>query len=142
MEYAQWLTFIEGKDVSPNVLQDVKERVAGVVNRKQLFESIVTVMKQQGYADDDRNTTARYIYEHILGFHIESLDLSTENIILEEFSKIQDVLREDVYKIPNIYILQQISTKRGLGLRRTVEYPLEKRKYYDALLEFYINSIP
>lgn len=139
MDYAQWLNFVQGKNISSNVLQDVKSRVQGIDNRRQLFQAIVDVMRSQGYGDDDRNTMARYIYEHILGFHIQTLDLATENVVLEEYGKIYAVMQDSVNKIPNIYILQQISDKRGLGIRKTVEYPLEKRKYYDTMLKFYID---
>lgn len=143
MDYAQWLIFIQGKNIPQNVLESIKTHIGPVtpnMNKKQLYDSVIELMSVMGYQDDVKHTFARYIYEHLLGFHIKQLSLETENKIIQEYEKIKEVLQNDTLKIPNIYILQKISEKYDLDVCKTIEYPSEKRNYFDSLLEFYTST--
>lgn len=138
----EWLTSIQGKRVSLDMLQTVRSLLERYDNQsnKQLFETIGRILNDIGYPDDNTQTLTRYLYEHFLGLHIEPLDLSTENLVIQEFEAITRHDPSIFKKVPYIYTLQTISQKHDLNIKRTLEFPPEKRKYFDGLLKFYIDT--
>lgn len=143
MNIPEWLIFIQGKLVSQDILEYVRREIGDVsvflthASKKQLLDKIVSLTK-----DRNINVDCKYIYENILGFHIEPLDLQTENLILNEFETIKSLIGEnDMKKVPLIYILQKISTKNNLNITPKHVYPSEKVKIYDSTLASYILSV-
>lgn len=140
MDVVQWLSIIQGKQVSKDIMNRVKQEVETmhVSSNKSLYESIQKAIELLQYPDDNSHTLARYVYEHMLGYHIDALDLKTENFVLEEFGKVR-VEGHAINKVPFIYILQCISNKHGLNIKKTITFPEEKQKYFNLLLKFYIE---
>ena len=137
MDLGEWLTVIQGKKISAEIIANV-DRVLKQVDEKlankQLYDKIVTTLVELRYQDDSKHTLAKYLYEHFLGYHIDPLDLATENFVMVELKKLAHIK-----VVPQIYMLQKISYKHQLGIRKTIEYPIDKRKYFDELLKFYIE---
>jgi len=137
MNISEWLTVIQGKKISTDVIENVA-RILDLSNEKlsnkQLYEKIVGILIELRYQDDAKHTLAKYLYEHFLGYHIDPLDLATENLVIIELNKLIHVKN-----VPHIYMLQKISDKFGLNIRKTVEYTKDKQQYYDDLLKFYIE---
>lgn len=137
MDIGGWLTMIQGKQVSIEVIENVERALfqdKAKLTNKQLYERVTSILVELRYQDDAKCTLARYLYEHFLGYHIDPLDLATENFILTEMQKMSHVSN-----VPRIYMLQKVAEKHNLAMRKTIEFPAEKCKHYDDLLRFYIG---
>lgn len=136
----EWLTFIQGKKVSQDLLEHVKNQIGDTsiflasASKKQLLDKICSIVQAP-------NVDCKYIYENLLGFHIDPIDLQTENLIISEFESIKSLLGEaEMNKVPMIYILQKVSIKNNLNIKQTITYPIEKVKVYDSILSSYLMN--
>ena len=128
---SDWLTHIQGKNVSENVLNKIKLEL-GVPPRskKALYDAIVAIIAKNEYTVD-----AKYVYENILGLHIDILGLEKENIILEEFDRVRGVIGDaNMQQIPNAYMLQKISSKYDWNLKNITDFTNDRRRHYDIIL--------
>ena len=132
MSFAEWFSDIQGKCISQCVLDDLRDKLgnAPIIQGKRLFEEIRRVIRENGYTVD-----AKYVYENVLGFHIDVLDLDTECAVLSEYDAISTKLGLDALKrVPNMYLLQVIADKLRITVKKTVEFPMEKQKVFDNIL--------
>ena len=132
MSISDWLTHIQGKNISENVLNNIKAELGTPpASKKALYDAIVAIIAKNGYTVDPK-----YTYENILGLHIDSLGLDKENTILEEFDRVKDLIGdENLRRIPNAYTLQKISAKYGWNLKNITEFTNDRRRHYDIILK-------
>jgi hypothetical protein len=133
----KWLVHVQGKDISPFILKSIKDDL-DITNgsKKALYDSIVRIIGIHGFTVDPK-----YVYENLLGLHIDPIDLDTENIIIDDFQFIKDLLGDAKMKqIPNSYILQKISEKNNLNIRNIVDFPVDRKRLYDIMLYPYIYN--
>lgn len=123
-----WLTHIQGKNISENLLDNIKSELGPIPkSKKALYDSIVAIIVKNNYTIDPK-----YTYENILGLHIDKLGLEKENIIISEFDGIKDI--ENIKMIPNAYILQKISAKYGWNLKNITDFTNDRKRHYDLIL--------
>lgn len=123
-----WLTHIQGKNISENVLDNVKAEIGPIPkSKKALYDAIVAIIARNNYIIDPM-----YTYENIIGLHIDKIGLEKENIIIAEFDRIKDI--NNIKMVPNAYILQKISTKYGWNLKNIIEFTNDRKRHYDIIL--------
>lgn len=132
-DYAGWLSLIQGKNVSRDLLVAVRASVGSYSNfsHKQLHDAVEKNVAKLGYDA----SLIEYIYENLAGFHIDPLDIGTEFMVLREFESIGEKLGCDSIKVPNAYILSRISEKYNLGIKPLVTYSSERLRVYNVLLD-------
>lgn len=132
MSISDWLTHIQGKNISENILTSIKvELGTPPSSKKALYDAIVAIIRKNGYTVDPK-----YTYENILGLHIDTLGLEKENTIIEEFDRVRNIIGEDkMRQIPNAYMLQKISSKFSWNLKNIIDFTNDRRRHYDIILQ-------
>lgn len=132
MDFVNWLNSIQGKDISGDILGYIKIELgdSSKYNRKTLIDKVKKLCNINNYDID-----VGYVIDNLSGLHIDPLDLHKEHIVLTEFDILYNHLGESLRQIPFVYILQRISDKYSLDIKKTVIFPREKTVVFDKLLE-------
>ena len=137
MDFVKWMTSIQGKDISTDILSDIKSEVFSTLGdsisgipRKVLVETVKSICKTKDYTVD-----VNYVIDNVTGLHIDPLDLYTEHTILTDMEYIYSTIGYPMKHIPHIYILQKISDRHNLGIKKTIEFPRQKTTAFDKVLE-------
>lgn len=132
MDFVNWLNSIQGKDISGDILGYIKIELgdSSKYNRKTLIDKVKKLCNSNNYDID-----VGYVIDNLSGLHIDPLDLHKEHIVLTEFDILYNHLGESLRQIPFVYILQRISDKYSLDIKKTVIFPREKTVVFDKLLE-------
>lgn len=132
VDISLWLTTIQGKLISAHIMQELKDYVGDVtgLTNRQIFQKIQEGIALYGYAGVDVN----YVYQSIIGLHIQPMTLQNEAFVLREFIRIYDVIGDIMNRIPYIYILWKVVQKHALNIVVHNNYSKEKCEMFDAML--------
>jgi hypothetical protein len=132
VDISSWLTIIQGKLVSPAVMNIIKEEVGDVSGRpnREIFNSVKSIIERNGYTDIDPN----YVYQNIIGLHIHPMNLQQESFVYNKFQEIYETIGESMNRIPYIYILWKIVHKYNLDIDVRNNFSIDKTKIFDGML--------
>lgn len=123
--FSTWLHAVQGLLVSQELLQEIRQRLLekNIVYKRDIHEFI-----KANYGAMDVN----YIYQNITGLHIRILTEEETAQVLEEYASL--LVKPDIQKVHNMYILTYICKKRNIDVNIYATYPAEKMAIYDAIL--------
>lgn len=127
-----WLTNIQGKVISQDILQDIRNKVGDISGKtnRELYNSVKEIIDSNGYIGVDAN----YVYQNMIGLHIAPMTLQNESFVLERFMYIHEQLGDAMNRIPYTYILWKIVNKYDLNIQIANNFSIDKTRVFDQIL--------
>lgn len=114
VDFAEWLTYIQGKLVPLEVLDEIKKKLGDTkgISAYDIHKKIKLILVEL-----ELNVDPTYIYYNIMGAHIRPLTLEEESVILEQYNIIQSKLGNLLDNVPYIHVVHKIIRQQSLDVR-------------------------
>ena len=132
MSFMDWLNYVQGLQVSHELLFEIKQQIEEnkPSSNRDIYKLITELLQNRPDVDP------MYVYQSMLGMYIRPLSDDELQTIMTTYQLLSGI--PDLHKVPNMYVLSYICTKKEIEINIPTTYNKERQQMFDRVL----TSVP